>query len=77
MQYENGCWLFKEGVQAFWPKQALQLYVKSNSIIPTAIDAPDVNVSFEKNVEFKDFEPHVRDPLRKKPSKFTNERKKI
>ena len=32
MQYENGCWLNKEGVHAFWPKQALQIEIDSHKV---------------------------------------------
>ncbi len=32
MQYENGCWLLKEGVQAFWPKQALQVEIDAHKV---------------------------------------------
>lgn len=32
MQYENGCWLTKEGVQAFWPKQALQIEIDEHKV---------------------------------------------
>ena len=32
MQYENGCWLLKEGYHAFWPKQALNTEIREHEV---------------------------------------------
>ena len=41
MQYENGCWLFKEGYAAFWPTEA---YAVTKSETAVTITAPSGNI---------------------------------